>query len=214
MHDSAIIIRPASEADHPALLRVCLETGDSGQDATAREDAPDLLGLFYAVPYQVACPDFAFIVEDGHGPCGYVLGAPDTVRFHHFLTQDWLPPICARHPDPGPDAGRWQGSDHMRRLIHHPPPLPQIDLARFPAHAHIDLLPRAQGRGVGRRAMGLMIDRLAGEGVPGLHLEVKVRNLRAQGFYHGLGFRIIDPPGASVDEVVHMGRTLGAGRAG
>ena len=46
-------LRAALAEDHAALCMVCLKTGDSGKDATGREDDPDLLGLIYAVPYQV-----------------------------------------------------------------------------------------------------------------------------------------------------------------
>ena len=48
---------------------VCLKTGDAGQDATAREDDPQLLGLIFAIPYQVLEPDFAFVID---GPNGVV----------------------------------------------------------------------------------------------------------------------------------------------
>src|SRR5690606_2058664 len=45
-------LRKAQWSDYGALNRVCLLTGDSGKDASGREDDPDLLGLIYAVPYQ------------------------------------------------------------------------------------------------------------------------------------------------------------------
>ena len=75
------VLRRALTEDHPAINLVCLRTGDSGRDATAREDDPDLLGLIYSVPYQVLEPDFAFVVEGPNGVCGYIFGTPDSAAF-------------------------------------------------------------------------------------------------------------------------------------
>ena len=197
-------IRPATADDHAALSRICLLTGDSGADATDTQDDPTLLGLVYAVPYQVAAPGFAFLLEDAEGPCGYVLGAPDTVAFHRFLTRDWFPPIAARLTDPGPDPARWQGSDWLRDRVRNPEGLPPVDLSAYPAHAHIDLIARAQGRGWGGPALRHLMAALARAGAPGLHLGVSPRNARALHFYAREGFHDL----ARTDDTVWLGRGL------
>jgi len=104
-------LRQATADDHAALRLVCLKTGDSGQDATAREDDPRLLGNIYAVPYQVYAPDFAFVVDGPEGVVGYVLGASDTAVFNATMRDDWYPRLAADLPDPGLDASRWRCSD-------------------------------------------------------------------------------------------------------
>ncbi|WP_421726522.1 GNAT family N-acetyltransferase [Bauldia sp.] len=193
MTDSAdVVIRPAMVADHAALKRICVQTANNGDDATEREDAPDLVGLIYAVPYQVFAPDFAFMAEDATGPCGYVLGAPDTLAFEAWLESEWFPPLRERLIDPGPDENAWRGSDWARRFIHHPHYTDLTSLDRYPACGHIDLLPRARGKGLGRRCMRLFMDKLAEAGVPGLHLDVGPTNLDAQQFYKAVGFRFAD----------------------
>lgn len=197
-------IRRATQADHPGLSMVCLKTGNAGQDASETEDDPALLGLIFALPYQVAEPDFAFVVTDSIGICGYVLGAPNTVGFTAFMEGQWLPPLRQTLPDPGPDTGHWRGSDWARALIHQPPILPPVDLSRYPAHGHIDLLPRAQGQGVGRRAMQTLMDALAQSGSPGLHLGLWARNTGALAFYHRLGFEILK----HVGDTIYVGRGL------
>jgi GNAT superfamily N-acetyltransferase len=167
---------------------VCLKTGDSGRDATHIQDDPDLLGQVYAVPYQVGVPDFAYVLEDAKGVCGYLFGTPDTAAFHRFLTREWFPPLRQGLRDPGPDPAEWRGSDWVRAIIHRPPGLPPIDLVRYPAHGHIDLLPRARGQGVGRRAMQHLMAELAKSGAPGMHLEVSDANRNALDFYRRLDF--------------------------
>ncbi len=192
-------IRPARIEDHAALKRVCLLTGDAGADASDKEDDPSLVGLIFAVPYQVLEPGFAVVVEDDEGVCGYALGAPDTASFEARINRIWFPEIAKTIADPGPDENAWHGSDWARRYIHHPPPLVHPALSAYPAHGHIDLLVRAQGRGMGRRAMMTVLKRLAHAGCPGVHLGVAPTNARALAFYQKLGFTVFDDPSLSSD---------------
>lgn len=181
-------LRKALWSDYAALNMVCLKTGDSGKDATAREDDPDLLGLIYAVPYQVHAPDFAFVVEGPSGVCGYILGTPESEGFYRKLETDWFPQVAARLSDPGPDESAWQGSDWARRAIHHPEFVYPEVLHRYPAHGHIDLLEEARGKKIGQRGMRFLMGKLHEAGAGGMHLQVSPVNRSAQGFYRGLGF--------------------------
>lgn len=183
-----LVLRHALASDHAALRMVCLKTGDSGKDATAREDDPDLLGEIYAVPYQVYAPDFAFVVDGPLGVMGYILGAPDTTSIYDRMRTEWFPRLAARLADPGPDESRWQGSDWARYALHHPEFTFPPALTPYPAHGHIDLLESARGRHIGARGMRHMMQRLAETGAPGMHLQVSPKNLGALAFYEKLGF--------------------------
>jgi ribosomal protein S18 acetylase RimI-like enzyme len=185
-------LRLAQWTDYVALNRVCLLTGDSGKDATAREDDPDLLGLIYAVPYQVFAPDFAFVVEGPNGVCGYVLGTPDSERFYARVQHEWFPPLAKRVRDPGPDESAWTGSDWARRVIYHPEFVYSPVLHDYPAHGHIDLLEEARGRKIGSGALRLVMARLTAAGVPGMHLQVSPSNDGALAFYRTLGFERLE----------------------
>lgn len=181
-------LRTASKADQAALQLVCLKTGDSGADASEREDDPGLLGLIYAVPYQEFAPEFAFVVEREGTVCGYVLGALDSGAFYRTLVQNWFPVLRGLVIDPGADESRWTGSDWARRAIHQPELVFPPVLAPYPAHGHIDLLEVARGRGIGRRALEHLMERLKRAGAPGMHLQVSPRNAGALAFYRRLGF--------------------------
>jgi ribosomal protein S18 acetylase RimI-like enzyme len=182
------VLRRAGAADHAALAMVCLRTGNAGQDASASEDDPGLLGLIYTIPYQIYEPDLAFMVEGPEGACGYLLGAADTRAFNARLAADWYPRLQARFADPGADLSLWRGSDWARRRVHHPdldvPPV----LDAYPSHGHIDLLPPARGKGIGRKAVEYLERKLAEAGSPGLHLQVMPENRGALSFYAALGF--------------------------
>lgn len=195
-----LTLRPAREADRAALYRICLQTGASGEDATALYRDPLLLGHVYAGPYLTHAPDFAFVLDpgDGSGATGYILGAPDTAAFEATLEREWWPALRDIYPDPT-DVPRERRTPDQRiaHLIHHPTRTPTDLLGPYPAHLHIDLLPRAQGGGRGRALMTTLLVALRGAGVPGVHLGVGENNTRAQGFYQHLGFQALRrSPGA------------------
>ncbi|MEO6790204.1 MAG: GNAT family N-acetyltransferase, partial [Ornithinibacter sp.] len=82
-------------------------------------------------------------------------------------------------------------SDSDEGLIHrfHDPVRTDPALAAaYPAHLHIDLLPRLQGLGWGRALMRRMLERLALAGAGGVHLGVAESNTGAHVFYERIGF--------------------------
>ncbi|MCS7068431.1 MAG: GNAT family N-acetyltransferase [Meiothermus sp.] len=181
----AFTIRPYAPTDLPHLYCVCLLTGDSGADASGLYRDPDLLGHFYAAPYAVHEPDLTFVLTDQAGVCGYVLGCRDSMEFAAWMETQWLPPLRQRYPLP--PEGDTSKDAAMIRLIHKGY-LPSSLTPEYPAHLHIDLLPRAQGQGQGRKLMQVFLNRLRGLGVPGVHLGVGQRNAGAVAFYERMGF--------------------------
>lgn len=182
------MIRPYRSEDLPALYRICLLTGDAGADASALYREPELLGHYYAAPYGVFEPRLCFVVAAEGDPVGYILGTEDTATFHDRAEREWFPALRTRFPlpaidDTSPDAA-------LIRSIHSGYSW-EPELARFPAHLHIDLLPCAQGRGLGRQLLDRFCAALQERGVSAAHLGVSVRNHRAIAFYERYGFRLI-----------------------
>lgn len=183
-------IRPYRSADREALYAVALATGRDGDDASELFRDGTLLGHRYVGPYLDLEPGLAFTLEDDLGPCGYVLGTADTQDFYRRFVRTWLPSLLASL---GPAPAK--PSDEDERLLaelHAPTLTVPRDLEAYPAHLHIDLLPRAQGRGHGRRMMATLLAALVERGAPGVHLGVSPRNERAQGFYRSLAFTVVD----------------------
>jgi len=174
------------------MYRLCLLTGEAGGDATSLYRNPDLLAHLYCGPYPIADPGLTFVVVDEHGLVGYIVATADTMGFDRWLAAHWWPTLRAQYPLDA--AGRDPGDgtqDHVLVQRMHEWPvddeLPQF--ATHPAHMHIDLLPRAQGQGWGRRMVETLSDALRARGVPGLHLGVDDRNAGAIAFYEKAGFR-------------------------
>ena len=192
-------IRRAVAGDRDALYDICVLTGDVGEDARPLYRNSELLGEIWVGPYLALQPDLAFVAEDDNGVVGYVLGAEDTRAFDTACEQRWWPALRARYPDPPADATLTADGRLIRR-IHHPPTTPARVLDEFPAHLHIDISPRGQGRGIGRRLMTTLFDSLLARGVAGVHLGVNARNTRAIRFYEHLGFTPVGSPGDESSE--------------
>jgi len=183
-------IRPYRPDDLDALYRICLLTGDDGQDATPVYHDPRLLGHFFAAPYGLFEPSLAFVAEDSEGVGGYIVGALDTQAFEERLESKWWPRLRTRYPDPPPSLPpqRWTPDQHVAHMIHHPWRIPDELAARYPSHLHIDLLPRLHARGHGSQLTKTLIAALRHQGSRGVHLHVPYGNQHAAGFYRHLGF--------------------------
>jgi ribosomal protein S18 acetylase RimI-like enzyme len=181
-------IRPYRSDDLDDLYRICLLTADNGQDATGLFRDPRLPGELYAAPYATFQPSLAFVAEDSGGVGGYVVAALDSQAFEQRLERDWWPDLRARYPEVTPGAQLSAQEQFALHDIHHPWATAGELASRFPSHLHIDLLPRLQGRGAGRRLMATVISALRAQGSAGLHLLVGKHNQKAAGFYRHLGF--------------------------
>ena len=187
--ESPVQIRGYRAGDLCDLYRICLQTGDSGTDATGLFRDPDLLGHVNAAPYGVLEPSLAFVAEDPTGVSGYCLAALDTRAFEQRLEQEWWPPLRLRYADPEvAEREHWTRDHEIAYVIHHPWRTEDDLIADFPSHLHIDLLPRVQGRGIGRGLIELQLATLRDRGSHGVHFHVRPTNRRALSFYDHLGF--------------------------
>lgn len=201
------VIRPARPGDEAGAYHVCLKTGDHGGDGEPyyRED-PDALGRIYVGPYLAFEPELSFVLEDGAGICGYALGAQDSRGFYARYEAEWRPDLAARFPEPQGDPRGWSRVQQAHFVYHHPDYFCPEPYEAYPSHLHIDLLPRAQGRGFGRRLLEQVMAVQRRRGSPGAHLGVSVLNRRALGFYGRLGFTELTRVGSDEDGCIYLGR--------
>ena len=197
-------IRRCEPRDVDAAYEVCLRTGDDGEDASHAFDDPKALGHIYVGPYLKLEPHLAFVLEDPQGVCGYALGALDSKTFYHGYLNQWLPDIRQRHPEPAGDPARWTRTQKVYFDYYHPELFMPEPYNQYPSHLHIDLLPHARGRGLGRALMNVLLADLAAKGSPGVHLGMGAANARAERFYLKLGFHEL----ARLGDVLYLGKKL------
>ncbi|GAA1735763.1 hypothetical protein GCM10009809_33690 [Isoptericola hypogeus] len=211
------MIRTSRPTDRAAVAEVCTRTAAGGSDARGLYSDDLLMPEVFALPYLEHSPDLAFVVvrpfaddasddpaddpaddvlrvDDGR-LVGYVIGVPDTRAFVAWWQRAWGPGFAARHPAPGVSPTGAQprfaeadlltaGADPTRMVRG----ITDDELDRYPAHLHIDLLPEAQGQGLGRALLDTLRAALAGRGVPGVHLGMDPNNTGARAFYDRYGF--------------------------
>jgi GNAT superfamily N-acetyltransferase len=103
-------------------------------------------------PYVVLNPEMTIVVEDKLGIAGYIVGAYDTATFEARLEREWWPALRDQYADPAGDPSGWTADKRaaLRSVIR--TPCGRI-VESYPAHTHMNLMPRLQGQGVGSRLL-------------------------------------------------------------
>ena len=190
MDSDSFFIRQYKPTDLDDLYNVCLKTADNGEDGTQLFRDPRLPGDVYLAPYVTLGPSLAFVAQDAEGVAGYIVAALDSRAFDQWLEDDWMPKLRVRYPEPSPEVAAALSAleqDALVNIYHRWDTADEL-ATRFPSHMHIDLLPRVQARGIGRKLVDALVGRLRDQGSPGLHLIVGDGNPKAVGFYRHVGF--------------------------
>ena len=198
-----LFIRPYRPEDRAALQHICVRTALEGGDSRSVYPDQELMPSIFALPYAVLEPELAFVLDDGGRAVGYILGAADTEDFVKRYRAEWLPLLTDRYPEPTrPPA---TPGEQMVQLMHRPERMLLPELASYPAHLHIDLLPAYQRAGHGRALMDTLLNALRRGGVAAVHLTMVTANTPARAFYDRLGFHRIEVPDPG--PVTYLGRS-------
>jgi len=193
------LVRPFAIADLDAVYAISLATGDAGRDAAPLHQDGRMIGHIYSAPYAMLVPELAFVAEDDDGVAGYVVGTADTRAFEQQMERDWWPTLRQQYADPAGTAPESWTADQKRSFaIHHPDRTPDSVVGPYPAHMHMNLLPRLQGQGMGRQLFERWIAQAQVMGVAGLHVGVSPTNLGGMAFWHAMGFTRIPNAGGAV----------------
>ncbi len=188
-------VRPFEARDREAVRDVCWETARvSGSDAPAYSDRESWVDM-YTSYYTDHEPESCFvIVSETDRVLGYLLGCVNTRRAHsefriglrHNLTRFlWARPSTARF---------WWRAGWDVVTGFRGPRKPAIDLARYPAHMHCNLLPEARARGVAVELFSAVHGYLRACGVSGAHGEAYASNRAVHALLKKLGYTIFGDP--------------------
>jgi ribosomal protein S18 acetylase RimI-like enzyme len=196
-----VTLRLFQPDDLSALYAISLATGHAGGDASRLYRDPELIGHIYSAPYARLAPDLALVAVDDQGVAGFAVGTLDTQAWEDALERLWWPALRERYPLPTQRDGGAPTPDQRRiAMIHRPERVPPVIGQAYPAHLHLNLLPRAQGRGIGS---ALLQAWLGLADVPSVHVGVNASNSGAVAFWRARNFHVLDGP---------AGRTIWMGR--
>ena len=144
----------------------------------------------YMRPYTSHYADTIWVAAADGVVGGYLIGCPDTAAYHPLFRRALLRAsgrmLLLRYR-----LGR-RTLRAMRGFVSEMlAPDPPLDLATYPAHLHINLLPAHRGQGIGRRLMMIYLDHCRAAGLPGVHLSTSSCNEVAVHLYEHLGFEVL-----------------------
>lgn len=202
-------LRGFRPADLDQLYAISLATGDAGRDAWHLYIDGRLIGHIYSAPYAKLSPETVLVVEDEQGVGGYIVGVFDTPAFETRLEQEWWPGLRPTYPEPTGASSTWTADQRRSFMIHRPRPTPETLVTPYPAHLHMNLLPRLQGKGLGTALLEAWLTMARKARIRGVHLGANAGNHAALRFWASRGFQRLEPPVVPVSETsVWFGRRL------
>ncbi|MAM11852.1 MAG: GNAT family N-acetyltransferase [Rhizobiaceae bacterium] len=182
---SDFAIRKARPEDRDAIIDICVRTADKGADGRYRFSRADYPALLWALPYFTLEAEHALVLTKKKKVLGYAVGTADTAAFARKLEHHWWPRVredlSANQPVTADDR-------YVFAYIEKPEHVPAEIAKRYPAHLHINLLPEAQGGGLGSQLLNSLLALLSKAGATGEHLGVNHENEAVTAFYRKLGF--------------------------
>jgi GNAT superfamily N-acetyltransferase len=188
-----VSIRPYRPEDRARVRQVCYLTGYMGDRVDWLWSDAESFADVYSGYYTDAEPESAFVVEVAGTVEGYLLGCVDSSRTWRFEA------VAGRHVvrrglafRRGTAAMVWRSAADavldlgLRRVRRDDF---EVTDPRYPAHLHVDLMPVARGRGLGRRLVDAWFDRLRSLGVSGCHLQTFAENSGGIAFFESVGFQ-------------------------
>ena len=196
-----LVIRTFKPEDLGALYAISLATGHEGGNASHLYSDPKLIGHIYSAPYALLEPRLALVVEDDEGVAGFAVGTPDTGKWQETLEAEWWPKLRRQYADPtATPVTEWSADQRRAYAIHHPQHAPRQVVGLYPAHLHLNLLERIQGRGAGTTLFSEWTALASQQGVGAAHVGVNSANARAVRFWSGQGFDRLKVDDASMTE--------------
>ena len=202
-----INIRHFIENDLDAVYEISLATGLAGCDASHLYHDRKMMGHLYAAPYALLNTAFALVLEDEFGVAGFAIGTIDTVSWERKLELEWWPLLRHQYIDPPVEQENlWTPDQRRAFMIHHPANTPIIVSDKYPAHLHMNLLPREQKRGLGSKLFDTWLTIAKAQGAEAIHVAVNKANAGAIHFWNKKAFGELLFPGLTEGRTLWMGR--------
>jgi ribosomal protein S18 acetylase RimI-like enzyme len=192
-------IRPYQTSDENAIIEITYKTGYMGEDLTGRRYCDDvrlwfMIFIFYYVHSE---PEHFFVAVDteSNSVVGFICGTPDTLTQEVMFRKKMVPRIFMRLIGytiwryPRSFMTIWGMYRHHTESTFDAEIKPII--TQYPAHLHINMLPKFQGQGMGTKLIKRFETHMKGLGTKGIHLGTTNKNFKAVPFYYKMGFELL-----------------------
>lgn len=187
------MIRSYQNDDEAAVFTIAADTAFFGDPVEEyMEDRQLFCDLVYRY-YTTFEAGTSWVVEDDAGVAGFLMGCLDTRQLRQRWLRSILPAVLSRLVRArylvGPRTRRHFMAT-VRSTVRYG--RPGADLACYPSHLHMNLLPRTRGQGYGTRLLQTYLDQIEQLGVSGVHLNTTDYNVAACRLYEKMGFEVLD----------------------
>ncbi len=195
---AGISYRAYRRDDHQSVTTILHATGFLGEDlaGTGRFDDRRLFALVNTEGYLRFQASNCFVaVDQSNGKVvGYIIGTVDSTRYERLFKHRMYWRIALR----GFLVSWWKHPESFRQVLAWAAYSDSAEpfFGDYPAHLHINVLPGYQRRGIGEGLIRCFEQRMAAQGVTGIHLGTSNRNCKALPFYAKQGYRLlVESPG-------------------
>ncbi len=194
-----VSIRTIRPEDKGQIITITWKTGLFGEDLTGRHIVPDkkLFSYLYSWYYVTYEPENCFVAEVDGEIAGYIIGTSDTRRQRMRFQSSMIPKIYKRvlylqkfgllYDQSALD---WINGTLHEEVRSYQEPLPDM-VDQYPAHLHLNVLPRYQRLGIGQSLLERFIEKMREADADGIHLITTSINRKAVPFYKKNGFDIV-----------------------
>ncbi len=192
-----VFIREYKPQDRKGVINVCWRTGYMGEPAEGRFDDRYLFGLLFCLYYVDYEPENCYVaVEEQNGQViGYILSSFNSEKQEIQFRKKMIRKIIRRAflytlwRYPKTFRVFW----YFKKIFQEEPKIPNEKglFAPYPAHFHIDILPKYHRQGIGTQLMTNLENHFKNHKVEGVHLGTSERNIKAIAFYQKLGYSVI-----------------------
>lgn len=166
-------IRPYQPKDFENCRKICYETSHNFDTEKKRQ----ALYNMYCDYYLEFESDTCFVAADENDEAiGYILCADNYDEYVKNYSEHYLGELKKLHK---PFWLMRRADMFLRRNI----------AKKYPAHLHIDILPKGQRQGLGHKLVDALVDALRKKGVNGVFLIVGKGNQKGINFYRKYGFK-------------------------
>lgn len=170
-----LVVRPYAPGDRDIVRHIVCTTAFRNRGHTAMVDDAELFADYWSRYYTDYEPASCLVAEREGAVVGALLGTLDTRRFQRVMATHIVPSVLGRllmrlargrlHGTPTGRFLRWTVRHAWREA-------PAIDLARFPAHYHANVLRAGYRASVYTSLAAAFVRRAREAGVPGIHGQV------------------------------------------